>query len=43
MRNIRRDDVKMVKIYAELIRKGLKTIDDVPERIRAKVQEILNN
>lgn len=33
----------MVKIYAELIRKGLKTIDDVPERIRAQVQEILNN
>jgi hypothetical protein len=33
----------MVKIYAELIRKGLKTIDDVPEKIRAQVQEILNN
>ena len=33
----------MAKIYAELIRKGLKTIDDVPERIRAKVQEILKN
>ena len=33
----------MAKIYAELIRKGLKTIDDVPERIRAQVQEILNN
>ena len=31
----------MVKIYAELIRKGLKTIDDVPEKIRAQVQEIL--
>lgn len=33
----------MVKIYAELIRKGLKTIDDVPKKIRAQVQEILNN
>lgn len=33
----------MAKIYAELIRKGLKTIDDVPEKIRAKVQEILKN
>lgn len=33
----------MAKIYAELIRKGLKTIDDVPEKIRAQVQEILND
>lgn len=33
----------MAKIYAELIRKGLKTIDDVPERIRAQAQKILNN
>nr|WP_278299797.1 CD1375 family protein [Ruminococcus sp. AF42-10] len=33
----------MAKIYAELIRKGFKAIDDVPERIRAQVQEILNN
>lgn len=33
----------MAKIYAELIRKGFKTINDVPERIRAQVQEILNN
>lgn len=33
----------MAKIYAELIRKGLKTIDNVPEKIRAQVQEILNN
>lgn len=33
----------MAKIYAELIRKGLKTIDDVPEKIRAHVQEILND
>nr|DAM46093.1 MAG TPA: hypothetical protein [Caudoviricetes sp.] len=33
----------MAKIYAELIRKGFKTIDDVPEKIRAQVQEILTN
>ena len=31
----------MAKIYAELIIKGLKTIDDVPEKIKSKVQEIL--
>nr|DAI32665.1 MAG TPA: hypothetical protein [Caudoviricetes sp.] len=33
----------MAKIYAELIRKGLKTIDDVPDKIRVQVQKILNN
>lgn len=33
----------MVKVYAELIRKGLKTIEDVPERLRAAVAEILKN
>lgn len=33
----------MAKIYAELIRKGLKTIEDVPERLRAAVQEILES
>lgn len=33
----------MAKIYVELIRKGFKTIDDVPEKIRAQVQKILNN
>lgn len=32
----------MPKIYAELIRKGLKTIDDVPEIIRAEVEALLN-
>lgn len=32
----------MAKVYADLIRKGLKTIDDVPEKIRAQVQDILN-
>ena len=32
----------MAKIYAELIRKGLKTIDEVPEKIRAEVQAVLD-
>lgn len=32
----------MAKVYADLIRKGLKTIDDVPERLRAEVQAILD-
>jgi hypothetical protein len=32
----------MAKIYADLIRKGLKTIDDVPEKIKAEVQKILD-
>lgn len=31
----------MVKIYAELIRKGLKTLEDVPEKLKKQVQEIL--
>lgn len=32
----------MAKIYAELIRKGIKTIDEVPEKLRTAVQEILD-
>lgn len=32
----------MAKIYADLIRKGLKTIEDVPEKIRADVQALLD-
>ena len=31
----------MAKIYADLIRKGLKTIEDVPLRLRAEVERIL--
>ena len=31
----------MAKIYAELIRKGLKTLDDVPDRLRDEVRRIL--
>lgn len=31
----------MAKVYANLIRKGLKTIDDVPEKLRAEVEALL--
>lgn len=32
----------MAKVYADLIRKGLKTIDDVPEKLKEDVQRILD-
>ncbi len=32
----------MAKVYADLIRKGLKTIDDVPESLKATVQVLLD-
>ena len=31
----------MAKVYADLIRKGLKTLDDVPARRRADVDALL--
>lgn len=31
----------MAKIYASLIKKGLKTLDDVPENLRAEVEALL--
>lgn len=31
----------MAKVYADLIRKGLKTIDQVPDRLRAEIEAIL--
>lgn len=31
----------MAKIYAELIKKELKKLEEVPEKLRKKVQEIL--
>ena len=31
----------MAKIYVALIRKGIKTIDDVPERLREEVKKLL--
>ena len=32
----------MAKIYCSLIKKGLKTIEDVPEKIKAEVEILLN-
>lgn len=32
----------MAKIYANLIKKGLKTIDDVPEKLKEEVLALLN-
>jgi len=32
----------MAKVYADLIRKGLKTIDNVPENLKAEVEAILS-
>lgn len=31
----------MAKIYVALIRKGIKTIDEVPERLREEVKKLL--
>ena len=31
----------MAKVYASLIIKGVKTINDVPEKIKAQVKEVL--
>ena len=31
----------MVKIYYILVKKGLKTIDEVPEKIREEVRKLL--
>ena len=31
----------MAKIYASLIKKGLKTLDDVPENLRDEVEALL--
>lgn len=31
----------MAKVYADLIRKGMKTLDDVPARLRADVEALL--
>lgn len=33
----------MVKVYADLVRKGKKTIEEAPEPLRAAVREILEN
>ncbi|MEN2267002.1 CD1375 family protein [Enterococcus faecium] len=31
----------MEKVYVDLIKKGKKTIEDVPKKLKKKVQEIL--
>ena len=31
----------MAQVYANLVRKGVKTIDEVPEKIRPEVEAIL--
>jgi len=33
----------MAGVYADLIRKGLKTIDDVPARLREQVKKLLGD
>lgn len=33
----------MAKIYVELIKKGLKTLEDVPQKIRAEVESLLQS
>ncbi len=32
----------MARIYANLIKKGMKTIDDVPEKLKKTVQALLD-
>jgi len=32
----------MAKVYADLIRKGLKTIEQVPKKLRAEVEALLS-
>ena len=31
----------MAKVYADLIRKGKKTLEDVPEKLKDEVQQIM--
>lgn len=32
----------MAKVYADLIRKGLKTLEQVPEKLRQEVSDLLS-
>ena len=34
--------VTMAKVYADLIRKGRKTLEQVPEKLRAEVEALLH-
>lgn len=36
-------EVIMVQVYVDLIKKGKKTINDVPERIREQVRKVLED
>lgn len=33
----------MAKVYADLIRKGKKTLDDVPDKLKAQVKNVLES
>lgn len=33
----------MAKVYADLIRKGKKTLDDVPDKLKAQVKDVLKS
>lgn len=33
----------MVRVYADLIRKGLKTLEQVPEKIREEVKALIED
>lgn len=33
----------MARVYADLIRKGYKTIEDVPDKLKEEVQKILKS
>lgn len=33
----------MATIYAKLVKAGLKTLDQVPEHLRAEVEQLLNS
>ena len=35
--------IAIVTIYVNLIKKGMKTIDDVPEKLREDVRTIIEN
>ena len=33
----------MAKVYADLIRKGEKSLENVPEKLKVEVQQLLNH
>ena len=39
-RSMKAGDI-MAKVYANLVRKGLKTLENVPEELRAEVEKLL--